>query len=94
MNTYTATFANGKTVTRKTKNEYTHAWLVTWTRVDGVQVSDSGFSASFELAQKAARPWLPVGVFKGMSANNRAIANKKNAEFLQSCNLQIEILPV
>lgn len=94
MNTYTATFANGKTLTRKSKNGYAFAWMATWADTDGKQLSDSGFSASFELAQKAAKPWTPFGVWHGMSAKDRATATAKNAEFLANCNLKIEILPV
>lgn len=93
MTNYTATFANGKTLTRKSKNGYACAWVATWTEANGKTCSDSGFSASFELAKKAAKPWTPFGVWKGMSAKDRAISNSKNAEFLQSCNLKVEIVP-
>ncbi len=94
MKTYSATFDNGKTVTRKTKNEYSHAWLATWTNKDGSNGYDSGFSSSFELAQKAAKSFLPCAGVRGMSAKDKAMVSQKNAEFLQSCNLKIEILPV
>jgi hypothetical protein len=93
MTHYTATFANGKTLTRKSNNGYAFAWMATWTRRDGSETCDSGFSASFELAQKAAKPFLPWAGVRGMSAKDRATVNQKNAEFLQGCNLKIEIVP-
>ena len=93
MATYTATFKNGKTLTRKSNNGYAFAWMATWTEADGKEYSDSGFSTSAELAAKAAKPSTPFGVWKGMSAKNRAIASQKNAAFLQTCNLKVEITP-
>ena len=93
MTNYTATFANGKTLTRKSNSGYACAWMATWTHTNGFETFDSGFSASFELAQKAAKPATPFGVWKGMSAKDRAIATAKNVEFLQTCNLKVEIVP-
>lgn len=92
MTRYTATFKNGKTLTRKSNNNYAFAWMATWTRKDGAETFDSGFSASFELAKKSARPSLPWGTVPRMSAKDRATVNKKNAEFLQNCNLKIEFV--
>ncbi len=93
MATYTATFKNGKTLTRKSNNGYAFAWMATWTRKDGSETYESGFSASFELAKKAAKPFLPWGCVPGMSTKDRATVNQKNAEFLQTCNLKVEIVP-
>lgn len=93
MTNFTATFTNGKTLTRKSNNNYAFAWMATWTHINGNMISDSGFSSSAELAAKAAKPSAPFGVWKGMSAKDRAIANTKNAEFLQGCNLKVEIVP-
>lgn len=93
MTNFTATFTNGKTLTRKSNNGYAFAWMATWTHKDGSETYDSGFSASFELAQKAAKPSLPWAGVRGMSAKDRATVSQKNAEFLQTCNLKVEIVP-
>lgn len=92
--TYIATFSDGAVLSRKSKRGYAFAWRVTWTKPCGGSCGDSGFAASADLATKAAKPSLPYGIWRGMSASNRASADAKNAEFLQNCNLSIEIVPV
>jgi hypothetical protein len=92
--TYTAKFADGSTITRKSERSYAAAWRATWIRLDGGVSSDSGFSSSVELAAKAANPGLPYGTWRGMSAKDRANANEQNTKFLQNCNLKIEIVEI
>jgi hypothetical protein len=94
MNKYTATFADGTTITRKSSHTYTSAWRATWTRLDGERVFDTGFSSSAELAAKAAKVGLPYGTWRGMSAKARTTANEQNAKFLQTCDMTIEIVEV
>lgn len=54
MQTFTATFANGKTITRnnKTGRTYTHGWA-TFFECGGLR--NVGFSASAAAAERAAR---------------------------------------
>ena len=93
MNKYTATFADGTVITRKSKNGYAVAWRATWTSLEGAPCVETGFSASAENAAQSARPGLPYGTWRGMSAKDRAFANEQNAKFLQGCNLRVEIVP-
>lgn len=93
MNKYTATFADGTTITRKSNRGYAVAWRSTWTSVEGATYSDEGFSSSAELAAKSARPGLPYGTWRGMSSNARTHANEQNAKFLANANVKIEIVP-
>lgn len=93
MNKYTATFADGTTLTRKSNRGYAVAWRATWTDLFGHARSDTGFSASAENAAKTAKPGLPYGTWRGQSASARAFANERNAKFLETCNLKIEIVP-
>lgn len=90
---YTAIFADGTSISRKSNRGYAVAWRATWTSVDGRACSDTGFSASAELASKAANPGLPYGIWRGMSAKDRAVANEMNAKFLANANLRVEIVP-
>ena len=94
MNKYTATFADGTTITRKSNHSYSSAWRTTWTTLEGKRVSDNGFSSSPELAAKAAKIPLPYGFWRGMSAKARATANEQNAKVLQTCDMKIEIVEV
>jgi len=56
MTAYTATFANGQTISLKNSNRVnTCAWLATITTQDGYTYSRTGWSSHPELADKAAR---------------------------------------
>ena len=50
MQTITATFSNGKTITRKTVKALTHAWYA-----ENIYQDHTGFASSAEAAAKAAR---------------------------------------
>jgi hypothetical protein len=93
MTKYTATFADGTSITRSTKREYAVAWRATWTSLDGSACTETGFSASAALAEKSARPSGPYGTWRGQSSKDRAIANERNAQFLAQCGLRVEIAP-
>lgn len=93
MNKYTATFADGTVLTRKSARGYAVAWRATWVSLDGVTRFDDGFSATVENAQASARPSLPYGTWRGMSPKDRAVAAEQNAKFLANANLRIEIVP-
>ena len=90
---YTATFADGTSITRKSARNYTVAWRATWTRLDGRPCCETGFSATAENAAASARPHLPYGTWRGMSSNDRAKAAANNAKFLANANLCVEIVP-
>lgn len=57
MTTFTATFSNGKTITRnnKTGRTYTHAWA---TLSKCGSVLQAGFSSSREAAERSAKAYL------------------------------------
>ena len=93
MNKYTATFADGSIITRKSDRGYAVAWRATWTNLEGNPRSETGFSSSTEHATKNARPVLPYGTWRGMSSKDRAFANQQNAKFLAGANLKVEIVP-
>lgn len=52
---YTATFADGSTITRASHRTYTHAWRATFVRWDKSVGTKTGFAASLVLAGQAAR---------------------------------------
>ena len=56
---YSATFANGVTLTRTSDRTYTHAWLVTFT-CQGRECQAKGFASSEANADKAARGAIPA----------------------------------
>lgn len=58
--TFTATFSNGQTISRKTDNAYAFAWAVI--RAADGKIEKSGFSADRVNAAKAAQGqmWSPV----------------------------------
>lgn len=93
MNKYTATFADGTSITRKSARGYAVAWRATWIDLAGVTRFDDGFSATAENAIASARPGLPYGTWRGMSSKDRAFANEQNAKFLANASLRIEIVP-
>lgn len=93
MNKYTATFADGSSITRQSARGYAVAWRATWTSLNGSVRTETGFSASEENATKSARPCLPYGTYRGMSSKDRAFANQQNAKFLANANFNIEIAP-
>jgi hypothetical protein len=51
---YSATFADGSTITRKSHRVYTHAWQAEW-QSRGIKFALTGFAGSAELARKAAQ---------------------------------------
>lgn len=92
MNKYTATFSDGKTIKRNSNREYAVAWRIQYTTWYGSQCEDTGFAASREQAQKAAQPNLPYGINRRMSSNDKAEAKRKNAEYLATANVSVEIV--
>lgn len=92
MNKYTATFSDGKKIQRSSKREYAVAWRIQYTTWYGSQCEHTGFAASLDQAQKAARPNLPYGIDRRMSSNDKAEAKRKNAEYLAKANVSVEIV--
>ena len=90
MNKYTATFADGTTITRNTERQYAVAWRATWEH-NGQQFEDTGFSYSKDKVN-AYKPH-PYYVGMGMSANDRAKARAKNAAFCAESNYRVEVAP-
>ena len=90
MTKYTATFADGTQITRKTDREYKVAWRSTWTGSDGAKRSETGFSVSREKVN-AYKP-TPWHEGRGSSASQRSEARKKNAEFLVTSGYRVEIV--
>jgi len=88
MPRYTATFADGTTITRNSERAYTAAWRATWNK-DGRIVSFTGFSVSADKVN-ADKPDL-VGVFG--SPKQKAEAKRKNAEYREACGYRVEIVP-
>ena len=93
MTKYTATFADGTTITRKTERAYAFAWRARWNLLSGEPYELTGFSQTEENARKSARPYLPYGTWRGQSAKDRAFAAEQNAKFLANANLNVEIVP-
>jgi len=89
MTTYTATFADGTTISRTTKRTYAAAWRVSYTK-DGVFLTDTGFCATPE----KATPFnpAPYELHRGLSAKQRAEAKKMNDEFLAQSGYKVEIV--
>ena len=89
---FVATFANGDTITRTSAHAYGVAWRATWTNPDsGRKYAPTGFSVSKESASPV-KPGL-YWVHRGMSANERAEAKRKNAEFLTLSGYRVEFAP-
>jgi hypothetical protein len=93
MKKYTATFADGTSITRKSARGYAVAWRATWINLDGRARTETGFSATAQNAAASARPSLPYGTWRGMSSKDRAFAGQQNAQFLANANLRVEIAP-
>lgn len=92
MTTYTATFADGKTIIRNSDRQYTAAWRATWTNPESGRVSSvEGFSASPEVAAKSAYIPSPWGCY-GTNAQ-KAEARRKNAEYREAAGYRVEIVP-
>lgn len=90
MNTYTATFADGMTITRKSERGYSAAWRATWTEKGyDKPIVFTGFCASPE----KANPETPSKFFCGNSTKGRAEAKRKNAEYREACGYRVEIVP-
>ena len=90
MNKYTATFADGTTITRKTERLYAVAWRATWT-CGGHDREETGFSYAKDKVN-AYKP-SPYYAGMGMSANDRAKARAKNAAFCAESNYRVEVAP-
>jgi hypothetical protein len=90
MNKYTATFADGTTITRKTERQYAVAWRATWT-CGGHDREETGFSYAKDKVN-AYKP-SPYYAGMGMSANDRAKARAKNAAFCAESNYRVEVAP-
>jgi hypothetical protein len=99
MNTYTATFADGTTITRKTKREYAVAWRATWTRDNANGEQQAIAYTGFAVTKDRASPTLPVieyapgrGCF-GSSANERARVRKVNEDWRRAAGYRVEFAP-
>lgn len=90
MNKFTATFADGTTITRKTDRVYAAAWRATWTR-DGHECEDTGFSFSADKVN-AYKPH-PYYAGRGMSSAARAKAKALNAAYCAESGYRVEIVP-
>ncbi|MNK29189.1 hypothetical protein D3C87_475800 [compost metagenome] len=91
MNKYTATFADGTTIARKTERAYGAAWRATWTNAKGYACSDTGFSISSDKVN-AFKPQT-AHVHRFMSTNERAAARAKNTAFLAEVGYRVEVVP-
>jgi hypothetical protein len=90
MTKYTATFANGIVITRKTERGYGVAWRATWTRGDKA-CSKTGFAISADKVsayQPKARH-----VFQGLSSDERAKRRAENAAYLVEIGYHVEVVP-
>jgi len=90
MTKFTATFADGTSITRKTERTYAVAWRATWTR-DGHEIEETGFSASPEKVN-AYSP-APYYVGRYASSNDRAKAKAKNEAYRLEAGYRVEIVP-
>jgi hypothetical protein len=90
MNKYTATFADGTSITRKSNRGYAVAWRATWS-ADGYEFEHTGFSASAD----KVNAYLPGPFYAGRfpSANDRAKARAKNEAFRIESGYRVEIAP-
>ena len=52
MPRYHAQFSNGRSLTRRSERDYSHAWLLVWNDAGGRQHEKHGFSGNAQLAQK------------------------------------------
>lgn len=91
MTTYSATFADGTKITRKSDRTYTAAWRSTWTDPEHGSQAQEGFSATPETAAKSAAVLSKYGVFG--SPAQKAKARKLNAEYREACGYRVEIVP-
>lgn len=91
MTTYTATFSDGTTITRKSDRAYTAAWRATWTEPENGQTFyQEGFSATSEVAAKSAGVLSKYGVYG--SAAQKAKARRLNAEYRVAAGYRVEIV--
>lgn len=87
---YTATFADGTVVTRKSNRGYAVAWRATWTTADGTARVEIGFSVSREKAQPyKPAPWARG---RGFSAKQNAEAARKNEDYVRQAGYRVEIV--
>ena len=91
---YTATFADGTTIQRKSDRFYSHAWRLTFTSNLGTQIVWTGFASSAERAAKAAALPNPYYVGRHMSSAEKAAQKAKNAQFAATCGAKTEIVTV
>ena len=87
--TYTATFSNGKTITRNSERTYTFAWAVL--EKDG-STYDAGFSADRTKAEKAAMASISytTRVFVSPASPRYKMLKKQKAE--RRAELKTEIV--
>lgn len=90
MNKYTATFADGTTITRNSTHAYAVAWRATWTNDKGHRFSRTGFSAT------ASKPNAekPTPFWYGDSSKARAKARNDNAKWLADSDYKVEVVAV
>lgn len=91
MKKYTATFADGSTITRSTTRIYGVAWRSTWTHDDGNRHSYTGFAIS---AAKV-NAYKPVRhlINNRMSSSDRTEKRRLNAEYCDAIGYRVEIVP-
>lgn len=89
MNKYSATFADGTTITRTSAREYGVAWRATWTNDNGRARAETGFSSSRE----KANPYRPKVAMGGGSSRDREWAKRQNDEFIARSGYGVEFAP-
>lgn len=85
---FTATFADGTTITRSSAHAYTVAWRATWTDDNGFRNEVTGFAVSREKASPQ-RPGKAL-LWRGMSTNDRARAKRENAAYIERSGYRVE----
>lgn len=92
---YSATFADGTTITRKTERSYGVAWRATWagTTQDGKPLvrSETGFSITAD--KVAAFQPKTRHICQSMSSAERAKRRAENAAYLAQVGYKVEIVP-
>lgn len=91
MPRYSATFADGTTITRKSERGYAVAWRATWTNADGSQRAETGFAKTREQASPF-RP-APRSVWPGMPSSQRSAAKRENEKFIAASGYRVEFAP-
>lgn len=89
--TYTATFSNGKTITRNSERTYTFAWAVF--RMDGSML-EKGFAADKEKAERAARSLISYLTRTHVSPANPRYKQIKKRNDEMRAELKTEIVAI